>query len=340
MVRFAPTLLAAADRARFQRAPRPVPGSSRRVRSEQDRPGEQPRQPGVLDPDSGHRTRLCDAGGEDARPLRSRRRSSRPPRAGDRRGQRRQRAGWRRRRAPGPRGFCAIVCGSTATPSTRSCTASSAGTTTRRVCHDRDRRSRHLPFRPRQQLPGASPGDGERADPGAHPRRGVEREGRRRPRLCAGARAGDPCRAAPWSRRPQPARGAGARGARGSTDRLDLSRRLHAAALCRVRRAFFAPHPQHPPEPAAQLSGPRRAGAALEYGVRVSGCTVHLVDAGLDSGPIVVQRAVPCSTATIRPLSRPASSNRSTRPTRKPFAASSPSPGSWSAAGGLRTLNP
>lgn len=31
---------------------------------------------------------------------------------------------------------------------------------------------------------------------------------------------------------------------------------------------------------------------ALEYGVRVSGCTVHLVDEGLDSGPIVVQRTV------------------------------------------------
>ncbi len=32
---------------------------------------------------------------------------------------------------------------------------------------------------------------------------------------------------------------------------------------------------------------------ALDHGVRVSGCTVHLVDDGLDSGPIVVQRAVP-----------------------------------------------
>jgi phosphoribosylglycinamide formyltransferase-1 len=32
---------------------------------------------------------------------------------------------------------------------------------------------------------------------------------------------------------------------------------------------------------------------ALAHGVKVSGCTVHLVDAGLDNGPIVVQRAVP-----------------------------------------------
>jgi phosphoribosylglycinamide formyltransferase-1 len=31
---------------------------------------------------------------------------------------------------------------------------------------------------------------------------------------------------------------------------------------------------------------------ALEHGVRVSGCTVHLVDEAVDAGPIVVQRAV------------------------------------------------
>lgn len=31
---------------------------------------------------------------------------------------------------------------------------------------------------------------------------------------------------------------------------------------------------------------------ALAHGVKVSGCTVHLVDEGLDSGPIVVQRTV------------------------------------------------
>lgn len=32
---------------------------------------------------------------------------------------------------------------------------------------------------------------------------------------------------------------------------------------------------------------------AIEHGVRVSGATVHLVDGGLDSGPIVLQAAVP-----------------------------------------------
>jgi phosphoribosylglycinamide formyltransferase-1 len=32
---------------------------------------------------------------------------------------------------------------------------------------------------------------------------------------------------------------------------------------------------------------------ALEYGVRIAGCTVHFVDEFLDSGPIVIQSAVP-----------------------------------------------
>jgi phosphoribosylglycinamide formyltransferase 1 len=32
---------------------------------------------------------------------------------------------------------------------------------------------------------------------------------------------------------------------------------------------------------------------ALEYGVKVTGCTVFLVDAGTDSGPVIAQAAVP-----------------------------------------------
>lgn len=34
-------------------------------------------------------------------------------------------------------------------------------------------------------------------------------------------------------------------------------------------------------------------GQALAAGVSVSGCTVHLVDAGMDTGPVVLQAAVP-----------------------------------------------
>ena len=32
---------------------------------------------------------------------------------------------------------------------------------------------------------------------------------------------------------------------------------------------------------------------ALEYGAKVAGCTVHFIDEGMDTGPIIVQRSVP-----------------------------------------------
>lgn len=32
---------------------------------------------------------------------------------------------------------------------------------------------------------------------------------------------------------------------------------------------------------------------ALDYGAKVAGCTVHFVDAGTDTGPIILQKAVP-----------------------------------------------
>jgi phosphoribosylglycinamide formyltransferase-1 len=47
--------------------------------------------------------------------------------------------------------------------------------------------------------------------------------------------------------------------------------------------------------PALLPSFPGMHGArdALEYGVKITGCTVFLVDAGVDTGPVVAQRAVP-----------------------------------------------
>ncbi|MBM4139930.1 MAG: phosphoribosylglycinamide formyltransferase [Nitrospira sp.] len=38
------------------------------------------------------------------------------------------------------------------------------------------------------------------------------------------------------------------------------------------------------------LRGQRQA---LEYGAKISGCTVHFVDEGMDTGPIIIQAAVP-----------------------------------------------
>ncbi len=37
----------------------------------------------------------------------------------------------------------------------------------------------------------------------------------------------------------------------------------------------------------------KSAPKALEYGVKVSGCTVHFVDEDTDSGPIIIQKSVP-----------------------------------------------
>jgi phosphoribosylglycinamide formyltransferase 1 len=40
------------------------------------------------------------------------------------------------------------------------------------------------------------------------------------------------------------------------------------------------------------LHGQRQAN---DYGVKISGCTVHFVDEGMDTGPIIIQAAVPAA---------------------------------------------
>ena len=50
---------------------------------------------------------------------------------------------------------------------------------------------------------------------------------------------------------------------------------------------------------------------ALAYGVKVFGVTVHFVDEGVDTGPIIAQRAIRCPKApTPRPRSRRAAADR------------------------------
>jgi phosphoribosylglycinamide formyltransferase-1 len=39
--------------------------------------------------------------------------------------------------------------------------------------------------------------------------------------------------------------------------------------------------------------GAHAVAEALAYGVKITGCSVHLVDAGTDTGPLLAQQAVP-----------------------------------------------
>jgi phosphoribosylglycinamide formyltransferase-1 len=97
---------------------------------------------------------------------------------------------------------------------------------------------------------------------------------------------------------------------RGEPDRSSHERRVLAAlveagvqwvCLAGYMRllspAFLAAYPQRVvnihPSLLPAFPGTDAQRQALEHGVKVSGCTVHLVDEGLDSGPIVVQRTVP-----------------------------------------------
>ncbi|MGX7827507.1 phosphoribosylglycinamide formyltransferase [Actinokineospora sp. 24-640] len=64
---------------------------------------------------------------------------------------------------------------------------------------------------------------------------------------------------------------------------------LGPAFLARFAERVVNTHPALLPA----FPGAHAVAEALAYGVRVTGSTVHLVDGGVDSGPIIAQEAVP-----------------------------------------------
>ena len=66
-------------------------------------------------------------------------------------------------------------------------------------------------------------------------------------------------------------------------------RRLHSAFLDAFRDRILNIHPSLLPA----FPGLDAIGQALAHGVRVTGCTVHLVEDALDAGPIIAQEVVP-----------------------------------------------
>ena len=80
--------------------------------------------------------------------------------------------------------------------------------------------------------------------------------------------------------------------------RARRARRLHAAAGSRLPGALPAARDQRPSRAAPGLPRPGAVEQALAYGVKVFGVTVHFVDEGVDTGPIIAQRAVELPDAT------------------------------------------
>ncbi len=67
-----------------------------------------------------------------------------------------------------------------------------------------------------------------------------------------------------------------------------------------LTRGFLEAFPQkviniHPSLLPAFGGGVHAGADAVEYGVKLSGCTVHFVDMKVDSGPVIIQAAVPCN---------------------------------------------
>ena len=70
------------------------------------------------------------------------------------------------------------------------------------------------------------------------------------------------------------------------------------AGFMRLLSGDFISHYEHKmlnihPALLPSFTGLDAQGQALNYGVKIAGCTVHFVDAGMDTGPIIMQAAVP-----------------------------------------------
>ncbi|NLP44214.1 MAG: phosphoribosylglycinamide formyltransferase [Peptococcaceae bacterium] len=73
---------------------------------------------------------------------------------------------------------------------------------------------------------------------------------------------------------------------------------LVLAGYMRVLSKYFISNATYPiinihPSLLPAFPGLNAQKQALDYGVKVSGCTVHFVDEGMDTGPIILQEAVP-----------------------------------------------
>ncbi len=64
---------------------------------------------------------------------------------------------------------------------------------------------------------------------------------------------------------------------------------LSSAVIRRYPNRILNIHPALLPS----FPGTEAQKQAIEYGVRYSGCTVHFVDEGVDTGPVILQEAVP-----------------------------------------------
>lgn len=53
-------------------------------------------------------------------------------------------------------------------------------------------------------------------------------------------------------------------------------------------------HPSLLPAFPGRVDGLKPVDAAIHYGVKIAGATVHFIDSGMDTGPIIMQGAVPC----------------------------------------------